>query len=88
MSADYPRMYAILCGAASDAIDYIDRGALQNARVCLLTALETAEVIYLSEDYIAESERLNRDPEAAVPKEVTEQNLTFINNYFDQRNGR
>ncbi len=45
----YKKMYAILCGAASDAIDLLSspKGALQ-ARVLLQAALLTAEEIYLN----------------------------------------
>ena len=80
----YPKMYAILSAAAADAIDHLERGAPQDARNCLLTALEITDSIYLSVDYIAESERLNRDPASAVPKEVTERNLAFIKKCFEQ----
>lgn len=45
----YKKMYAILCGAASDSIDLLSspKGALQ-AKVLLQAALLTAEEIYLN----------------------------------------
>lgn len=45
----YQKMYAILCGAASDAVDLLNTptGALQ-AKVLLEQALLDAEEIYLS----------------------------------------
>ena len=45
----YQKMYAILCGAASDAVDLLNtpNGPLQ-AKALLETALLAAEEIYLS----------------------------------------
>lgn len=45
---NHAQMYAILCGAASDAIEHIDHGDSAAARACLLAALEEAEELYLS----------------------------------------
>ena len=44
MSADYKKMYAILCGAASDALDALpDAPECAPARRILTEALEQAE---------------------------------------------
>ena len=45
----YQKMYALLCGAASDAIDLLSspQGAFE-AKVLLENALLTAEELYLS----------------------------------------
>ena len=44
---DYQKMYAIVCAAASDAIDLMDRGDTTQARELLARALLRAEEIYL-----------------------------------------
>ena len=57
----YARMYAIVCGAASDAIECLDRGEYASARVCLLAALERAEEIYLQTAEEAERSGQEKD---------------------------
>lgn len=44
---DYPKMYAILCGAASEAIDRIKEGSADAAAQLLQSALLEAEEIYI-----------------------------------------
>lgn len=47
---DYPKMYAILCAAASDAVDALEQGKGEDiARSILLRALEQAEELYISD---------------------------------------
>lgn len=48
---DYSKMYAILCAAASDAVDALEQGkeGADTARSILLRALEQAEELYISE---------------------------------------
>ena len=46
---NYQKMYAILCAAASDAIDLIAAGEQEKAAVLLQNALDTAEELYLSD---------------------------------------
>ena len=46
---NYQKMYAILCAAASDAIDLIAAGEQERAAVLLQNALDTAEERYLSD---------------------------------------
>lgn len=49
MPIDYQKMYAILCGAASDALDLLaDTPENAPARQVLLLALEQAEELYLA----------------------------------------
>ena len=49
MSADYQKMYAILCGAASHALDALpDAPECAPARRILTEALEQAEELYLT----------------------------------------
>lgn len=50
----YQKMYAIVCGAASDAIDMLStqNGILQ-ARLTLEQALQRAEELYLNHDKAA-----------------------------------
>ena len=52
---DYQKMYAILCGAASDALDLLPQTA-ENApaRIKLEQALHQAEEVYLKEENDAE----------------------------------
>ena len=45
---DYPKMYAILCGAASDAVDRIQSGDAKGAERLLRDALSEAEELYVS----------------------------------------
>lgn len=46
--ADYPKMYAILCAAASDALDALpDTPENRRAAQLLRQALEKAEALYL-----------------------------------------
>ena len=46
--ADYPKMYAILCAAASDAVDLIEREhAPDRAALLLREALLKAEELYI-----------------------------------------
>ena len=45
----YQKMYAVLCAAASDAIDLIAAGEQEKAAVLLQNALDTAEELYLSD---------------------------------------
>lgn len=44
---DYPKMYAVLCGAASEAIDCIEEGSADAAAQILKSALLQAEEIYI-----------------------------------------
>ncbi len=46
---DWPKMYAILCAAASEAIDLIEAGSPARAAEKLQTALQTAEELYVGE---------------------------------------
>lgn len=46
---DYPKMYAILCAAASDAIDLIEAGSPASAAEKLQAALLKAEELYIGE---------------------------------------
>ncbi len=48
--ADYQKLYALLCGACSDAIEALDRGEILPARHLLQQALFTCEERYVSED--------------------------------------
>ena len=50
---NYPKMYAILCAAASEAIDRIGRGDSAGAANLLQNALSEAEDLYIC----AEDER-------------------------------
>ena len=45
---DYPKMYAILCAAASEAIDLLAEGKQAEAVNLLQSALLTAEDLYIS----------------------------------------
>ena len=45
----YRKMYAILCAAASDAIDLLDEEKNREARQLLQSALLKAEEIYLED---------------------------------------
>ena len=45
---DYPHMYAILCAAASDAIDLIADGKSESAVNLLQSALTSAEDLYIN----------------------------------------
>ena len=47
--SDYAKMYAVLCGAASDAVDCLRAGKTEQAEQLLLSALQRAEEIYLAE---------------------------------------
>ena len=47
---DYPKMYALLCGAASDAIDLIGAGRAEQAMQLLQSALLEAEELYVEAD--------------------------------------
>lgn len=47
--ANYETMYAIVCSAASEAIDAIDAGKSENARQLLKTALLIAEDLYIQD---------------------------------------
>ncbi len=44
---DWPKMYAILCAAASEAIDLIEAGSPAGAAEKLEQALLTAEELYV-----------------------------------------
>lgn len=47
----YQKMYAIVCGAVSDAIDLLpDAPECERARLALTRALEQAEELYLAQD--------------------------------------
>ena len=48
--ADYPKMYAILCAAASEALDRLEEGQEQQAAAVLRKALLEAEELYIEED--------------------------------------
>ena len=46
----YKKMYAIVCGAASESIDLLPKaGGILQAKVLLETALLSAEELYLSD---------------------------------------
>jgi len=47
---DYAHMYAILCAAASDAIDLIEGGKHAAAVNLLQTALSEAEDLYITDE--------------------------------------
>lgn len=47
---NYQKMYAIVCAAASDAVDCIRAGKAIHAEHTLLLALRRAEEMYLSGD--------------------------------------
>ncbi len=47
---DYPKMYAILCAAASDAIDRMDEEDTPAAKGILQEALTRAEELYIAQD--------------------------------------
>ena len=47
---DYPKMYAILCGAASEALDLLENGQTQQASALLQSALLEAEELYIKKD--------------------------------------
>ena len=44
---DYQKMYALLCGAASDAVDLIEQGEDRKASALLREALLKAEDMYI-----------------------------------------
>ena len=44
---NYAKLYAIVCGAASEAVELMDAGDIAGARACLLAALEEAEELYI-----------------------------------------
>lgn len=44
---EYEKMYAILCAAASEAVDALDAGEFSAARKRLLEALAAAEELYV-----------------------------------------
>ncbi len=46
---DYPKMYAILCAAASEAIDLIEAGSSASAAEKLQADLLKAEELYVGE---------------------------------------
>ena len=45
---NYPKLYAILCGAASEAIDLIESGRAEKAAFMLKKALLECEELYVS----------------------------------------
>ncbi|MEG2175980.1 MAG: hypothetical protein RRY97_03815 [Oscillibacter sp.] len=47
--ANYQKMYAIVCGAASDALDALQAGDPAAAEKTLSAALEKAEELYLDD---------------------------------------
>ena len=47
MEKQYQIMYAVLCGAASDAVDALEAGDADKARLLLKTALLVAEEMYV-----------------------------------------
>lgn len=47
---DYKKMYAILCGAASDAIDLLHEGNSDGALALLSASVAEAEELYLDAD--------------------------------------
>lgn len=54
--ANYPKMYAILCAAASDAIDLLDEGNIREARQLLQSALLEAEALYLENTAVTDAD--------------------------------
>lgn len=52
---DYSKMYAILCAAASEAIDLIQAGKPARAAENLQQALLTAEDLYITTEDTAET---------------------------------
>ena len=53
---NYPKMYAILCAAASDAIDLLDVGNIGEARQLLQSALLEAEALYLENTAVTDAD--------------------------------
>ena len=47
--ADYEKMYAILCGAASRAVDFVEQDQGAHAIRLLKKALEQAEDLYIED---------------------------------------
>ncbi len=47
--ADYEKMYAILCGAASGAVDFLEQDQGAHAIRLLKKALEQAENLYIED---------------------------------------
>ena len=45
----YRHMYAVLCGAASEAVEELDRGDYDQARERLIYGLESAEDYYIQQ---------------------------------------
>ena len=48
--ADYPKMYALLCAAASEALDRLEEEETQQAASVLQKALLEAEELYIKTD--------------------------------------
>ncbi len=46
---NYEKMYAILCGAASDAVDCLENGQSADAISLLKNALEQTEEMYIQD---------------------------------------
>lgn len=47
---DYRKMYAILCAAASEALDLLETGHTEQAAALLQNALLRAEELYIAQD--------------------------------------
>ncbi len=47
---DYKKMYAILCGAISDALDMVKEGNMIKVNAILQNAILTTEDMYIRED--------------------------------------
>ena len=66
----YPKLYAILCGAVSDAIDLLatPSGSLQ-AKLLLENALQTTEDLYInaSDDGLSSAQQEAKTPITATP---------------------
>ena len=62
----YARMYAMLCVAASDAIDLIDAGNVPEARSLLEKTLDEAEDLYIEE---TDAEIFHLHPSWKLPPE-------------------
>jgi hypothetical protein len=53
---DYPKMYAILCAAASEAIDLLAEGKQAEAMNLLQSALSEAEDLYIGAEVVLQED--------------------------------
>ena len=62
----YQHMYAILCGAASEAVEDIDREEYDRAREKLINGLESAEDFFVEQsDELYHGQRFTREERRA-----------------------